>query len=166
MRSGATSPSLSSTESFQILSGKLPGADLNHRDVLPGWTLYRRVLPPNTHIVDHKTASDGEGYWTPCYFFNLSTLSPIDIQMANYYNEKSPDAPWTKVMATSVLVKGSGARKTFLGPMIREEDGKSMAKLWTKEGIKGAETDVQWVEFETSAVIEVLEREFGFTLRD
>lgn len=37
-----------------------------------------------------------------------------------------------------------------------------MAKLYTKEGIRGEETDVEWVPFETESVRKVLAREFQF----
>lgn len=48
--------------------------------------MYRRVLPPGQTIDSPATAGQGPGYWTPCYHFSLSTMSPDDIIMLNHYN--------------------------------------------------------------------------------
>lgn len=39
-----------------------------------------------------------------------------------------------------------------------------MGKYWIKEGIKGIEEDVQWVEFDTGSVGALLRDKFGFKI--
>ena len=169
LKDGETSPSLSPTESFRLVEEVLPVDKTSIlEDRPPGFTLYRRVLPPNTKIESHETAGSGPGHWTPAYHFTLSTLSPADIHMASYYNEHAPDAPFVNFFVVSVLLK-TGARRTLsygVAPVDMNAGGAEgtirQAKLYTKEGSKGEEYDVEWVEFETGPVRAVLEREFDF----
>lgn len=65
----------------------------------------------------------------------------------------------------------SGARRTlsYGPPPVDMENGNEAeavatqkAKLYTKEGIRGEETDVEWVPFDTESIRNVLTREFQF----
>lgn len=169
LKDGETSPSLSPTESFRLVKEVLPvGADSILEDRASGFSLYRRVLPPNTNITSHENADSGPGHWTPCIHFTLTTLCPADILMANYFNQHAPTAPFVNFFVVSILLK-TGARRTisFGAPPVDMNVGgaqgtKLQAKLYTKEGIRGEEFDVEWVDFETGPVRAVLEREFGF----
>lgn len=63
----------------------------------------------------------------------------------------------------------TGARRTIMYtvPLCKaesEKQGRPLAKVWTKEGIKGEETDVEWVPFETEPIRLVLNSQFGFKL--
>ncbi|GAA6027004.1 hypothetical protein JCM8097_006031 [Rhodosporidiobolus ruineniae] len=167
LRDGATCGSLSRSESFLLRREPLPIGDLQTiPDPAQGWTFYRRVVPAGYTIEDPAQADEGEGFWTPAFHFQLATLAPEDITVANFYSEKHPDAPWTSIFIASLLLP-SGARRTLCHgiPAIERGaplDGKKYAKLYSKEGIKGDEYDVEWVPFETVPVRDVLEREFGF----
>lgn len=167
MKDGQTSPSLSPCEAFLLTSGTLPSASL----ALPGWTFSRRVVPPHTTIPSHSLASEGPGYWSPCYHFTLSSLCPTDIAMASFYNERSPEAPFMSFFVVSILL-ATGSRKSLIYGTGKVPEGMSMGdggggervkgKLYEKEGIKGEEREVRWVEFETESVRKVLEEEFGY----
>jgi len=64
---GATAPSLSKSESFLIKFEKMPMGEVTlYADPPDGFTLYRRVVEAGVEIKDHRVASDGPGYWTPC----------------------------------------------------------------------------------------------------
>ena len=65
----------------------------------------------------------------------------------------------------------SGARRTlsYGPPPVDMENGNEAeaaatqkAKLYTKEGIRGEEMDVEWISFDTESVRKVLAREFQF----
>ncbi|KAL8283224.1 hypothetical protein RQP46_006002 [Phenoliferia psychrophenolica] len=169
LKDGETSPSLSPAESFRLVEEVLPVDSTSIlEDRAHGFSLYRRVVPPNTKIESHVTADLGPGHWTPCIHFTLTTLSPSDILMASYYNEHAPDAPFKNFFVVSVLLQ-SGARRTISfgnPPVDMDTKGaqatKRQAKLYSKEGIRGEEFDVEWVDFETGPVRAVLERDFGF----
>ncbi|KAK4706012.1 hypothetical protein P7C70_g185, partial [Phenoliferia sp. Uapishka_3] len=169
LKDGQTSPSLSRTESFLLIEETMPDNSTTILEDLPlGFTLYRRVLPPGLTISSPLTASTGPGHWSPCIHFSLTTLSPSDITMANYYNEHHPNAPFVNFFVVSILLK-NGKRRTIsygAAPVDMNVGGAQgtgrKAKLYTKEGVRGVEEDVSWVEFETGALREVLEREFGF----
>jgi len=64
---GATAPSLSKSESFLIKFERMPMGEVTlYADPPDGFTLYRRVVEAGVEIKDHRVASDGPGYWTPC----------------------------------------------------------------------------------------------------
>ncbi|KAI5478311.1 arylamine N-acetyltransferase [Pseudohyphozyma bogoriensis] len=89
-------------------------------------------------------------------------LDPMDITMQNFYNEAHPNAFFQTFFVVSRLLP-SGARRTISYPTSDTGDkDKPQAKLYTKEGINGVEFDVEFVDFETEKVREVLRREFGF----
>ncbi|KAM0756435.1 arylamine N-acetyltransferase 1 [Meredithblackwellia eburnea MCA 4105] len=166
LKDGETSWSLSPTESFWLKREVMPvGTDSIYTELPDGFTLYRRVLPPNTNIVSPETAGEGPGHWTPCIHFTLTSLDPGDILMASFYNEFHPQAPFQSFFVVSRLLP-SGVRRTisFGGPQATPEgeDSKRLAKLYSKEGIRGEEYDIEWVPFETLAMRDVLAREFGF----
>ncbi|BGP46102.1 hypothetical protein JCM10450v2_001942 [Rhodotorula kratochvilovae] len=172
LKHGATSPSLSRTESFLLCEEAMPVGDgdlaSTMHDPPPGWTLYRRVVPAGTVIPSAADAHCGPGFWTPCIHFTPATLAPLDILMADFYNSRHAEAPWANIFITSRLLP-NGARKTLCHgiPAIEgdaPQDGRKYAKLYSKEGIKGEEYDVEWVPYNTQAVGRVLEREFGFLL--
>lgn len=48
------------------------------------------MLPRGETIASSDAADSGPGFWTPCYHFSLSTMSPDDIIMLNHYNGKLP----------------------------------------------------------------------------
>ena len=56
----------------------------------------------------------------------------------------------------------NGARRTlgYSDALGKEEGGRKFAKVWTKEGIKGEEYDVEWVPFETGPIGDVLRKQF------
>lgn len=170
LRDGQTSPSLSPSESFRLVAEDLPeDATSIHMDSAHGFTLYRRAVSPPIQI-SHETAGSGPGHWTPCIHFTLSTLSPGDIDIANYYNENAPQAPFMSFFVVSKLLP-DGKRRTIsfrAAPVDMNEGGagttKRQAKLYTKEGVLGEETDVEFVDFETGPIGEALVREFGFKL--
>lgn len=93
MVDGATQGSVSSVESFKLVHEKLP-IEQAHEDAADGFTLYRRVPVKGQRIKSAKEADSVPGHWTPCYHFTLSTMSPGDIDMANYYNESCERALW------------------------------------------------------------------------
>ena len=172
LKHGATSPSLSRTESFLLCEEAMPVGDgdlaSTMHDPPPGWTLYRRVVPAGTVIPSAADAHCGPGFWTPCIHFTPATLAPLDILMADFYNSRHAEAPWANIFITSRLLP-NGARKTLCHgiPAIEgdaPQDGRKYAKLYSKEGIKGEEYDVEWVPYNTQAMGRVLEREFGFLL--
>ncbi|KAK4053802.1 hypothetical protein OIV83_001458 [Microbotryomycetes sp. JL201] len=172
LKNGATSSSLSPVESFYLKAENLPTGNSNSiLDPAPGFTIYRRVCPKGVKVRDPQSAELAAGeYFTPCVHFTLQTISPDDIKMSTYYNETHPDAPFVNFFVVSRLLP-SGARRTlsFGPPPIDMREGneaeaaqKHMAKLYTKDGIKGDETDVEWVAFKVGAMRAVLAREFGF----
>jgi hypothetical protein len=75
--------------------------------------------------------------------------------------ESHPAAPFVNFFVVSILLP-SGARRTlgYSSALGKEEGGRKYAKVWTKEGIKGEETEVEYVPFETGPIGEVLRREF------
>lgn len=181
---GSTAPSLSKSESFLIKFEKMPIGDLTTTYVDPpdGFTLYRRVVEAGHEIQDHRTADAGPGYWTPCIHCSVASMSPDDIVMGDFYNSQHPRAPWASIFLVSILLP-NGARKTLCHgiPAIDEQaprfdldrerdqrEGKvererrKWAKLYSKEGIKGREYDVRWIEFETDPIRDVLENEFNY----
>ncbi|KAM0792301.1 hypothetical protein ACM66B_004989 [Microbotryomycetes sp. NB124-2] len=172
LQDGATSKSLSPVESFYLKAENLPTGNCESiMDPAPGFTIYRRVCPKGINVRDPTDArlEDGE-YFTPCVHFTLQTISPDDIKMSTYYNETHPDAPFVNFFVVSRLLS-SGARRTlsFGPPPIDMREGneaeaakKQMAKLYTKDGIKGDELDVEWVPFKVGPIRDVLAREFGF----
>lgn len=107
LEDGATTPSLSPGESFQLVKCRLPIAvselHLHPDSSLEGYLLSRFVPTSMTPL---------EGYFTPCYHFEMSTMSPVDIAMANFYNEKSPEAAFARFFAVSRLLP-NGARRTL-----------------------------------------------------
>lgn len=84
---GATSSSLSPTESFYLAAENLPAAGIpTIYDPAPGFTLYRRVCPPGATVADSNSVALAEGeFWTPCIHFTLQTISPDDIKMSTWY---------------------------------------------------------------------------------
>jgi len=147
----------------------MPGGDTSHiHDAPAGWTLYRRVVPAGTIIRSHVEAKSGPGYYTPCVHFSLATLAPLDIVTADFYNSQHPSATWASIFLTSRLLPNGARRSLCHGiPAIEAgapQDGRKYAKLYSKEGIKGEEYDVEWIPFDTQAIGAVLEREFGFLL--
>jgi hypothetical protein len=150
-----------------------------------GFTLYRRVVPAGVEIEDPATAGEGPGFWTPAMhltvrflssslcaelttpLFQIATIAPEDMVVADFYSSFHPEAAWTNAFIASILLP-SGARRTLVHGIAAIErdapnDGKRYAKLYEKEGIKGDETAVRWIPFETQPVREVLESEFGFS---
>ncbi|SCV69018.1 BQ2448_2038 [Microbotryum intermedium] len=167
LEDGATSRSLSKNESFLLRKQSMDVNSLEEvHDPPSGWTLYRRVLPRGTVVEDASNLDPSPGYWSPCVHFTLESILPSDVAMAEYFNSHAPTAPFMIFFVVSILLP-SGARKTlsYGAPPIDLKDGEDnliKAKLYTKEGIKGEEEDVQFVPFETGPMREVLEREFGF----
>ncbi|GAA6000941.1 hypothetical protein JCM10207_007335 [Rhodosporidiobolus poonsookiae] len=164
---GATSPSLSRSESFLLRQEPLP---TGHLQTIPdppqGWTLYRRVVPAGYIIEDHTKADETPGFWTPAQHLTIATIAPEDMVVADFYSSKHPEAAWTSIFIASVLLP-SGARRTLVHgiPALERgapQDGRKYAKLYTKEAIKGEEHDIEWVPFETHPVREVLARDFGY----
>lgn len=168
LRDGETAPGLSDAESFLLKAEPLPvDTDCLLTDVVPGWTFYRRILPPNTTISSHLTADSGPGHWSPALHFTLETTDPGNILMAQWFHESFPTAPFSRFFVVSKLL-GNGARRTLsfgAAPEHMNAGGAvklAMAKLYTKDGINGQERDVEWIETATGPVGEVLAREFGF----
>jgi hypothetical protein len=91
--------------------------------------------------------------------------------MGSFYNERCPTAPFMSFFVVSILLP-SGSRKSLIYGTGNVPEGMSMgdggggkrvkAKLYEKEGIKGEEREVRWVEFETESVRKVLKEEFGY----
>lgn len=165
LKDGSTSRSLSPNESFLLRAEILPGGA--NGEQYPGYTFYRRVLPANGIIASPETADAGPGHWSPCYHFTLSTLSPLDIIMSNFYNEKAPEAPFVNFFVVSKLLT-SGARKSLIFGLFGGNATKGLgdtptAKLYTKEGLMGEEKDVRWIPFETAPIREILKKEFGYS---
>lgn len=166
---GATAPSLSKSESFLIKFEKMPMGEVTlYADPPDGFTLYRRVVEAGVEIKDHRVASDGPGYWTPCIHCSIASLSPEDLIIGDFFNSNHPTAPWANIFLVSLLLP-NGARRTLCHgiPAIDQHapthpDGKKLAKLYSKEGIKGSEYDIEWIVFETRPIRDVLEREFNF----
>lgn len=75
--------------------------------------------------------------------------------------ETHPAAPFVNFFVVSILLP-SGARRTlgYSQALGKEEGGRKLAKIWTKEGVKGDEYDVDWIPFETGPIGDVLRREF------
>ncbi len=75
--------------------------------------------------------------------------------------ESHPDAPFVNFFVASILLP-DGARRTlgYSKALRKEEGGREYAKVWTKQGVTGAEFDVEWVPFETGPIGDVLRREF------
>ncbi|GAA5978889.1 hypothetical protein JCM11641_003604 [Rhodosporidiobolus odoratus] len=166
LRDGATTGSLSPSESFLLRKEKLLVGDLpTFLDPPEGWMLYRRIVPARYVIKDHTKADDEPGHWTPAFHLT-GTTSPSDQLVADYWSSNASDAPWTNAFISSLLLP-DGARRTLVHgiPAIERDapaDGKKYAKLYTKEAIKGEEYDVAWIPFETGPIRQVLEREFSY----
>ncbi|GAA5944715.1 uncharacterized protein JCM15063_002378 [Sporobolomyces koalae] len=166
---GSTAPSLSANESFLIRFEKMPIGDLAiYADPPEGFTLYRRVEEEGFAIADHSNADQSDGYWTPCIHCSIASMSPDDITAGDFYNSFHPKAPWANIFLVSILLP-NGARRTLCHgiPAIDQHapvhpEGKKLAKLYSKEGIKGTEYDVEWIVFETGPIREVLVREFNY----
>lgn len=75
--------------------------------------------------------------------------------------ETHPQAPFVNFFVVSILLP-DGARRTlgYSEALGKEEEGRKFAKVWTKEGVKGEEYDVEWVAFETGPLGELLRKEF------
>lgn len=73
-------------ECFHLRAESLPvdGIPTVH-DPAPGYTLYRRVCPPDGFAVTETLECDEGEYWTPCVHFTLQTLLPEDVTILNYY---------------------------------------------------------------------------------
>ncbi|GAA5916594.1 hypothetical protein JCM8208_002117 [Rhodotorula glutinis] len=171
LRHGATSPSLSRSESFLLCEEAMPlGDDTSFlHDPPAGFTLYRRVVPAGFIIPSHADTKLEPGhFFTPCIHFSLSTLAPLDIVANDFYNSQHPSAPWASIFLTSRLLPNGARRSLCHGIPALEagapQDGRKYAKLYSKEGIKGEEYDVEWVPFDTQSIGAVLERDFGFLL--
>ncbi|KAK4058845.1 hypothetical protein OIO90_000291 [Microbotryomycetes sp. JL221] len=172
LQDGATSASLSLVESFYLKAEDLPTGNCKSiMDPAPGYTIYRRVCPRGRTVKDATSLEleDGE-FWTPCVHFTLQTISPDDILMSTHYNETHPKAPFVNFFVVSLLLP-SGARRTLsYGPPPidmqegneEEAAGRRMAKLYTKNGIKGEEFDVDWIPFKVGPMKTTLQREYGF----
>jgi hypothetical protein len=120
------------------------------------------------------------------YHFVPQSLSPVDFVVINHYNETNrrvhvqrsslltfckANAIWAETFLCTQLLP-DGSRRTLVASGARPswmfqglpQDGRRRAKLYTKNGILGEETDVEWLEFDTQAIRKVLERDFGFRL--
>ncbi|ORY59418.1 hypothetical protein BCR35DRAFT_309276 [Leucosporidium creatinivorum] len=169
LRDGATSASISPSESFLLRAENLPIGDIpTIYDPAPGYTLYRRVCSVDDFVLAEDLNLEEGQYWTPCVHFTLQTLLPEDVTILNYYNESFPKAPFVNFFVVSLLL-ATGARRTLsyapppAGTKSEElYEASQKAKLYTKEGIKGEEQDISFVPFTTSAIRRVLENEFGF----
>ncbi|SCZ96599.1 BZ3500_MvSof-1268-A1-R1_Chr4-4g07465 [Microbotryum saponariae] len=167
LEDGATSRSLTRNESF-LLRKQAMGINSFEEihDPPSGWTLYRRVLPRGSIVEDVTNLDPSPGYWSPCVHFTLESILPSDVIMAEYYNSHAPAAPFMVFFVVSILLP-TGARKTlsYGAPPIDLKDGDDnliKAKLYTKDGVKGEEENVEFIPFETGPIRKVLEREFGF----
>ncbi|KDE07004.1 hypothetical protein MVLG_02740 [Microbotryum lychnidis-dioicae p1A1 Lamole] len=167
LEDGATSRSLTRNESF-LLRKQTMGINSFEEihDPPSGWTLYRRVLPRGSVVEDATSLDPSPGFWSPCVHFTLESILPSDVIMAEYYNSHASAATFMIFFVVSILLP-TGARKTlsYGAPPIDLKDGDDnliKAKLYTKEGIKGEEENVEFIPFETGPIRKVLEREFGF----
>ncbi|SGZ22170.1 BQ5605_C022g09441 [Microbotryum silenes-dioicae] len=167
LEDGATSRSLTRNESF-LLRKQTMGINSFEEihDPPSGWTLYRRVLPRGSVVEDATSLDPSPGFWSPCVHFTLESILPSDVIMAEYYNSHASAATFMIFFVVSILLP-TGARKTlsYGAPPIDlkdSDDNLIKAKLYTKEGIKGEEENVEFIPFETGPIRKVLEREFGF----
>ncbi|GAA5996303.1 uncharacterized protein JCM10292_007521 [Rhodotorula paludigena] len=170
LRDGATSLSLSKSESFLLKEEPMPLGELvsTTHDAYPGWTLYRRVVDAGVVIRSAEEAHRIKGHWTPCIHFTLATIAPEDVTMGDFFNSRHEQAPWANIFLISLLLPNGARRSLCHGiPAIEAgapQDGHKYAKVYTKEGIKGEEYDVEWVPYNTQAMRRVLQRDFGFLL--
>ena len=84
---GATIPGLNSYDAFRIHFGPLPQSPDTPVaiDVIPGWTIYRRVAPVDIPVLLPIT-DDSPGYWSPQYHFHLASVPLIDFTLYHLYS--------------------------------------------------------------------------------
>ncbi|KAK4688964.1 hypothetical protein P7C73_g1140, partial [Tremellales sp. Uapishka_1] len=160
LQDGQTSRSLLSTESFRLRQEVLRvDSDIWH-DPPSGFSVYRRVTPPDYPIIDSSNADATPGFWTLMYHFAETSLSPGDAMVCNFFNEKHPQATWATFFVVSLMLP-NGARRT-LARSSTLKDEKGRAKLYTKAGITATDESVEWIDFDTRAIGEVLRKDFGY----
>ncbi|KAF7331108.1 Peptidase-S9 domain-containing protein [Mycena venus] len=133
-------------------------------DVIPGYTLYRRIAAVGTPHVLPITA-DSPGYWTPLFHFHLSSVPLADFILYHHFSASHEIASFTAFwLITRLIPGGNGARRSM---MYAEKEGQgNRAKVYTTGGpeAQGSEEgrDVEWVEMETGPLKEYLAKEFEF----
>lgn len=171
MEDNAAVPGLNPYEAFTLVQEPLPftpSAD-SPIDVIPGWTLYRRVAPPRTPTPLPITPSS-PGYWMPVYHFHLSSLSLLNLGLLHHYSATHELAAFTSFFLVTKLLPGTGgARRSIMYGKKDVEAGRTRAKVHTTGGneAEGATDarDIEWVEMETGEMRGYLEKEWGFRFR-
>lgn len=171
LENGQTGAAVSRSESFLLREEQMPVGEAHPimHDPPAGWTLYRRIVPAGVVIPNHAEAeSVPDSYWTPCIHFSLASMTPEDTMMGNHFNCTHDSAGFARVFVVSRLLE-DGARQTLCRgiPAIdagAPSDGTAYAKLYTKEGVKGKEYNIEWIPYEVESIGKVLAEQFGFTL--
>lgn len=165
---GATIPGLNSYDAFRIHFGPLPQSPDTPVaiDVIPGWTIYRRVAPVDIPVLLPIT-DDSPGYWSPQYHFHLASVPLIDFTLYHLYSAFHPNAAFTGFFLITKLIPGTGgARRSIMFNAKNATEGGTKAKVHTTGGLEArgstADRDVVWVEMETGAMRKHLEEEWGF----
>ncbi|KAJ7124502.1 arylamine N-acetyltransferase 1 [Mycena epipterygia] len=167
---GETIMGLNDFEAYHLVYEPLPLSPNMTRpiDVIPGYTLYRRIAPVGTpHVLPITAASPG--YWSPLFHFQLATASLADFMLYHHFSASHPPAQglaaFTGFWLVTRIIPGSGGARRSMMYAEKEGEGKR-AKVYTTGGpeAQGSEQgrDVEWVEMETGPMKEYLTREFGF----
>lgn len=163
---GETIIGLNDFEAFRLQYEPLPLSPNMTKplDVVPGYTLYRRIAPVGTpHALPITAASPG--YWSPLFHFQLSTVALADFMLFHHFSASHEHAAFTAFWLVTRLIPGSsGARRSM---MYAEKAGDGRrAKVYTTGGPEGQGSDegrdVEWVEMEIGPMKEYLVREFGY----
>lgn len=169
---GATIPGLNSSEAFKLTYGPLPLSPSVSRpiDIIPGYTLLRRVSPPNTPIT-YPITTDSPGYWSPLYHFVPFSVSLIDFSLYHHYSASHERAAFTAFLLLTKLIPGTGgARRSMMygakdDALALSTGRPRRAKVHTTggiDGVGGGDRDVEYVEMKVGPMKEYLEREWGF----
>ncbi|KAJ7618513.1 arylamine N-acetyltransferase 1 [Roridomyces roridus] len=164
---GETILGLNEFEAYRLVFEELPVSPnrVKPLDVIPGYTLYRRIAPVGTpHTL--PITPNSPGYWSPIFHFHLSSLGLSDFMLLNHFSATHGLATFTPFwLVTRLIPGGKGARRSM---MYAEKAGDEArrAKVYTTGGpeAQGSDEgrDVEWVDMETGPLKEYLSRELGY----
>lgn len=167
LEDGAQTLGLNLYEGFQLRHEPIPLGPTQTRpiDSMPGWTLYRFIPPPDTPLSLPLTASPSTGFWSPQFHFHLLSVPLADFRLYHHFSASHEMASFTAFFLVTRLLPGTGGARRSL--MYADKEGSPRrAKVYTTGGTEGRGSlegrDVEWVDMETGALKQFLQREFGF----
>ncbi|KAJ7165648.1 arylamine N-acetyltransferase 1 [Mycena crocata] len=163
---GETILGLNDFEAYRLLHEPLPLSPhmTPPLDVVPGYTLYRRIAPVGTPHVPPITAAS-PGYWSPLFHFQLLSVPLADFMLYHHFSASHELAAFTAFWLVTRIIPGSGGARRSM--MYAEKEGQgTRAKVYTTGGPEGQGSEegreVEWVDMETGPMREYLTKEFGF----